>query len=301
MNEALVGTTGSTYPNLPQVLVHSGLIKAHAYSLWLDDRHSSTGTILFGGVDAAKYHGTLKTVPIQPINGQYAQFVIALTSVSMNAGSSKHRLAASSFPIGVLLDSGTSLTYLPPQVVTTIYNKLGAVYDGARGIAFAPCSLVNQKIHFSFTFSAAQVHVSITDLIRRWGGLQFQNGKHACAFGIVPSTSGSFVLGDTFLRSADVVFDMDNNEISLANAKYNPSSNNILEIGTGTNAVPGATRVPNPVTTVKPINPTGTVPTSVIAGDDSRSGSGTFSRERSSWRKLLFVPLLLVLLPFYNS
>lgn len=60
------------------------------------------------------------------------------------------------------------------------------------------------------------------------------------------------MLGDSFLRSAYVVFDMDNNEISLANTNYNPSSDQIFEIGSdnGANAVPGATSAPSPITSI---------------------------------------------------
>ena len=58
------------------------------------------------------------------------------------------------------------------------------------------------------------------------------------------------MLGDTFLRSAYVVYDLDNNEISLAQTDFNSASDNIVEITNGTNGVPGATSVSNPVTTV---------------------------------------------------
>lgn len=37
-SEANIQTgNGTTYPNLPNVMVSSGLIKTNAYSLWLDD------------------------------------------------------------------------------------------------------------------------------------------------------------------------------------------------------------------------------------------------------------------------
>lgn len=43
-------------------MVAAGLIKAPAYSLWLNDQSSSTGSILFGGVDSARYGGLLQTL-----------------------------------------------------------------------------------------------------------------------------------------------------------------------------------------------------------------------------------------------
>ena len=44
-----------SYPNLPLALVDTGHIKSNAYSLWLNDLDASTGAILFGGVNTAKY------------------------------------------------------------------------------------------------------------------------------------------------------------------------------------------------------------------------------------------------------
>ena len=55
-------------------------------------------------------------------------------------------------------------------------------------------------------------------------------------------------MGDTFLRGAYVVYDLENNEISLANTDYDGGDDDILEIGTGTAPVPGATLMPSPVT-----------------------------------------------------
>jgi hypothetical protein len=60
------------------------------------------------------------------------------------------------------------------------------------------------------------------------------------------------VLGDTFLRSAYVVYDLQNHEISLAATNFNATSSNILTI-TKESGVPDAKGVANPAT------PTGTV------------------------------------------
>lgn len=54
--------------------------------------------------------------------------------------------------------------------------------------------------------------------------------------------------GDTFLRSAYVVFDLDNEEISLGKTLYNVIGSDILEIGAGKNSVPDAIVAKNPVT-----------------------------------------------------
>jgi hypothetical protein len=57
------------------------------------------------------------------------------------------------------------------------------------------------------------------------------------------------VLGDTFLRSAYVVYDLENNEISIAQTNFNATTENIQEIQKGADGVPNATGVANAVST----------------------------------------------------
>ncbi|OQE43144.1 hypothetical protein PENCOP_c003G05008 [Penicillium coprophilum] len=249
-NEVQVGRNGdSPYANLPKAMVNKGIIQSNAYSLWLNDLDASTGSILFGGVNTKKYHGTLQTVPIQKVHGQYTEFVIALTDVSLTANASEVTLSSSSIPVGVLLDSGSSLSYLPDALVADIYEGLGVSYEADSGIGYVECDIVQQDITISYTFSSPTINVNIDEMVIDVGDLYFKNGKRACAFGIVPAGGSTAVLGDTFLRSAYVVYDLANNEISLANTNFNATESDVLEIGTGSGSVPGASEVSNPVTT----------------------------------------------------
>jgi hypothetical protein len=61
INEVQVGRAGkAAYNNLPAQMVADGLIQSNAYSLWLNDLDANTGSILFGGVDTAKYTAHLR-------------------------------------------------------------------------------------------------------------------------------------------------------------------------------------------------------------------------------------------------
>ena len=44
----------TVYPNIIDDMVSQGLIATKAYSLYLDDYDSPTGSIIFGGVDSGK-------------------------------------------------------------------------------------------------------------------------------------------------------------------------------------------------------------------------------------------------------
>ncbi|GAB1215028.1 hypothetical protein ATERTT37_004210 [Aspergillus terreus] len=233
-----------------QAMVKNGLIRSNAYSLWLNDLSASTGSILFGGVNKAKYHGELQTLPVQPVNGGYSELLIALTAVSIKSDSDSQNYTSDALPAAVLLDSGSSLTYLPNSIVEEIYNNLGVVYESSSGVGFVKCSLAESSVKLSYTFSSPTINVGIDELVIDAGDIRFRNGDRACIFGIAPAGSSTAVLGDTFLRSAYVVYDLANNEISLANTNFNSTDDDIVEIGTGDDAVPGATNVANPVTSV---------------------------------------------------
>ncbi|RMD43474.1 hypothetical protein DV735_g1647, partial [Chaetothyriales sp. CBS 134920] len=241
----------ASYPNLPAALVNAGYIQSNAYSLWLNDLDASTGTILFGGVNTAKYTGDLLTVPVIQTYGDYYTLSIALTAVGVNGDN----ISSSSLPLAVLLDSGSTLTYLPNDIVSSIYDQVNAVYDSSSGAAYALCSLQDSDGYLEFNFSGQKITVAYNELLIEVSNsngqqLTFRNGEAACLFGIAPADDSMSVLGDTFLRSAYVVYDLANNEISLAQTVFNSTEDDIREITSGTSGVPGATAAPSLVSSV---------------------------------------------------
>lgn len=244
INEVAVAYNGGQpYANVPQSLLNTGHISSNAYSLWLNDLDSASGSILFGGVNTDKYTGSLETVPIITEGGVHAEMIIALTAVGANgtAGSIANKLA-----VPALLDSGSSLMYLPDNVFNSVIKQLGATYDANQGAAFVPCSLANSGGTLDFTFSGPTISLAMNELVIEAG---VQRGQPVCILGIGPTGGSTPVLGDTFLRSAYVVYDLTSNEISLAQTNFNSSSDHILEI-TNSTGVPDATAVSNPVTAV---------------------------------------------------
>ncbi|TKA24149.1 hypothetical protein B0A50_06889 [Salinomyces thailandicus] len=243
INEVAVQYNGNDpYPNIPAHLVDNSLINTNAYSLWLNDLDASTGNILFGGVNTDKFEGTLAEIPIITEYGYYAEFIIALTALGANG---TEGAIASDLTLPALLDSGSSLMYLPTSIVQTIYDTYGAQYDESQGAAFVDCSLANVDASIDFTFSGITITVGMDELVLL---VAYDRGTEICILGISP-TSGTPVLGDTFLRSAYVVYNIAGNEIAMAQTNFNSTTDNILEI-TQSSSVPSATLVQNAVTNV---------------------------------------------------
>ena len=213
--------------------------------------------------------------------GQNIEFLIALSGIAVDGT----ELRSSKLPAAVLLDSGTTLTYLPNEITKSIYNQVHAAIDTSlgRSTAYVPCALANQDRSLDFIFSGIKISVPYNELVlpsdtpSGSGGLQFSDGTPACVFGIASNGGGTSVLGNTFLRSAYVVYDLVNHQISLAPTNFNSTTDNIKEIAPGPAGVPDATMVPNPIAKAKDVGtgaarlaavvtPTGTVVLAAYAG-----------------------------------
>ncbi|CAN6600938.1 aspartic proteinase yapsin-3 [Trichomonascus vanleenenianus] len=200
-------SSGQTYPNFPQMLANEGIIASNAYSLFLDDLEASSGSILFGGIDTAKYEGDLVTLPI--VQSDALAVTASVEGTSFTA----------------VLDSGTSLSYIPKQVADGIAEKYGGVFDNTQGLYFVD-NIPNGNVSFSFG-SGGQVVVPGSELAVEATLFGVPNPIKKYAFTIVGNdqSSGYNLLGDSFLRSAYVVYDLTNKQISIAQAKYTDESN----------------------------------------------------------------------------
>jgi hypothetical protein len=161
--------TTKLYPNFMDQMVDDGLTNTKLYSLWLNDVDSSTGSILFGAIDTEKYYGTLYSMNIHPDNnGNYTSFTVGLTSLSLTPGAgSTIALTNASFATPVVLESSTTLIYLPGEVVDTIYSTFGVYFDTNTTTAYVDCKYSNSS-YMSFGFeSGSIVNVAYSEIINK--------------------------------------------------------------------------------------------------------------------------------------
>ena len=233
------GQGGSIYPNVINQLMNEGFTNTLAYSLWLNDIDSSTGSILFGGVDKAKYHGDLIALPVQvdSQSGGLTSFTVAWTGLSFVSGGKTSNLSPSS-ATAAILDSGTTDLLLPDHLANQIYQGLGVITDAQVG-NIIDCNVGNDAGYFSFTFGGSGgpvVNVSINEflypLLNTDGSPATFTGSNApvCQVGIDAAGQEPILFGDAFLRSAYVVYDLSDNLIGLAQTNFNATGSNIQAI-----------------------------------------------------------------------
>ena len=200
-----IGFTGDesspTYDNVPVTLKKQGIINKNAYSLYLNSASASSGTIIFGGVDNAKYTGSLTALPITSSN----ELRVQLSTINI-AGTT---VSASTTPV---LDSGTTLTYFSQTIADKLAAAVGAKWNSYYQLYTSSCNLAG-NIVFNFA-KGVTISVPLSEFV-------LQDGN-SCYFGV--SRDLATILGDNFLRRAYAVYDLDGNTILLAQVKYTTSS-----------------------------------------------------------------------------
>jgi hypothetical protein len=275
-------------PTVVDQLKTAGYTQRNAYSMYLNDLHSDSGSILFGAIDTAKYSGPLIALPMQPDGqGNVTDFSVSLTSVSIRTADGKtQKLSSPDLAVPALLDSGTYDTELPATIANAITSGMGAVYSGGSNIV--PCRYTDADATIIFGFGGPggpQISVPMSEMVVD-AGITFSDGSEACYLGVDAvdeSLGGSIILGDTFLRSAYVVYDLENQIIALAQAKLNVTDSSVIPIPSGT-GLPGvsttatvavATTVAGSLTA--PVGgPASTSATASASGTSIQTGTPTF-------------------------
>jgi hypothetical protein len=207
---------------------------------------AAVGSVLFGGVDSSKYTGDLVVLPLQndPDSGIINSFTVTLAGMTVTGNAGKTVYSTQS-TAAVLLDSGTAITYIPADIAYDIMKGVGAVNVTDPELGFTvPCDLASSQgvINFQFgNLGGPVIAVPISEFVMpNSGTTTFKGGRAACSWGLVPDNGSGNIFGDTFLRSAYLVYNIDGQSVGIAQTKFNSTSSNIKEI-TATDSIPGAT------------------------------------------------------------
>jgi hypothetical protein len=307
------------YPSIIDSMVSQGLISSKAYSLYLNDLEASTGSIIFGALDSDKYHGNLVQMPVIPTtlrNGStvYYDFAVALTGFSMTGQAGNvTQFTNSAFQEAAILDSGTTITYLPDRIADEIVTLLNAYVDN-MGNVYVDCSILTQspKMTLNYEFggpTGVNISVPISEVIFPLTGAFSTDGfttpdlpfGSPCALGISGSGGQGNTLGDTFLRSAYVVYDLSNNLIAMAQTNFNSTTSSIVEFQASATSIPNVSGAAMSVsgvtetatgplgvggktttTTGSSATTTGTVKTTTTSGAGNAGGSTTTAGSAST-------------------
>ncbi|KAM0325178.1 hypothetical protein ACHAQA_007717 [Verticillium albo-atrum] len=215
------------YPSVVDEMVNQNVTLTHAFGVALGtkDEPTGSGVISFGGIDTKKFSGDLHTMPILgPQNGERLErYWIQLNSIGLTTpDASTDSYNNSTFP--VFFDTGATLSYLPSGLIADIANDLGGRMDSTVNLYVVPCGTQGS---IDFTFGSYTIQVPLDEFI-------WDVGQDTCVLGADSADDGSYILGDSFLRSVYTVFDMDTPALHFA--PYVNCGTNLQMIPAGANA-----------------------------------------------------------------
>ncbi|CAM1501766.1 Fc.00g037500.m01.CDS01 [Cosmosporella sp. VM-42] len=252
------------YPTVLDNMVSQGFVDTPAFSLYLNDLNAESGNILFGGIDTAKFNGKLATLPLQSdfqsTSTNITSFSVILGGFEVNGPSSSDNVKLDQINANAILDSGSTICLLPDNQVQDVWDKFDVKNIQNVQVPFIDCAYKGEKgagYTFDFIFSGKTISIPMDEMvIDAFAEIQdeiaadlqlsqlFKGWDGACMFGIGSakdygvSSSKFALLGDTFLRSAYVVYDLANEQLGIAQANLNSTSTNIVELKAGDKALP---------------------------------------------------------------
>lgn len=202
----------------------------------------------------------MKVLPIVPENGTYREMLVTLSGITItNQTGVNTPITSSSFPTPFLLDSGTSLMVLPSDIYNEFASAFNAVDDSGDLAVDCAYQTTQSKGYVTFNFgdssSTAAINVPLDELI-----LSITGDSETCLLGIQEATDDTYILGDVFLRSAYVIYDLTHNQIGLAQANFESSTSTLVEFQATDSGIPTFTGQTSG-TTAEPSSKSGAVAT----------------------------------------
>lgn len=208
------GLMGLAFPTLAQInnnpitgaLISSSQMSPSVFALWLGDINNLEGELDIGGLNAARYVGSIRYYAVT----EYTWWVCALSSVKYGRLTDKTGSAA-------IFDSGTSLIGGPTASINAINREIGATSVGG-GIYAVPCSSVPSLPVITFMLGTG----SSNDNFPLTGSQYTMNIGGTCYSGFFAidftnvQDQLSWILGDVFLRIYYTVYDIGMGRVGLA-------------------------------------------------------------------------------------
>lgn len=241
-----VNSKGSdpTYENFAYQVAQQQGLKKVAYSICLDPNNDQTkltnGTILFGAVDNSKVSGDFASMRFSDHNGSPG-FYIQLDSVEViYNGKSTSDLQNTTSKVSdkastSLLDAGSSLSFFPSNVFSNVENAIPHDSVTSNGL-IVDCDILqnaNNYFRYNFVSDSNKEKVSIDVPFYQYK-ITASVGDGKCLLGVASEDSDYVTLGDAFFRSSYLVFNLEDEYISLAKVNTDTSTNskeNIKLIG----------------------------------------------------------------------
>ena len=257
---------GSLKPTISEAMASAGCIGSSSYSLFLDEDNARSPSVLFGGVDTARFTGPLVTLRTKPhanedLPDRHLSQALRLAKVTARLnGTAQQTYRPAKGRDSVVVDTGAKGIVLAADWVSSIFSGWQQISAARKTSSYGTemlisCDDIDADVSLDLTFAdetARSVQVNIplremvvpldsnyrnTTLALEDFGIPGANASNLCAVNILPSTARHHfrtLLGDPFFRSAYTYNNLDQNTISIARPANNPKAKErIIPIGRG--------------------------------------------------------------------
>ncbi|CAI4038209.1 hypothetical protein SMKI_04G5490 [Saccharomyces mikatae IFO 1815] len=219
------------------------LIESPSYSLWLAGDTSTyqthrdpiynCGKLLLGGVDPSLFTGTLGKFDLIPyvdpvssaVSTGYPIVPLGPIYIVSNSGQSLN-MTSKDFLSPALLDSTSSVSYLPTNTIIQIAVQIAATYVESLDRWLVQCSMANMGVSLGFTLRELVIEIPLRDLLSSTydtstnSSMFFSSGQEACFLTLYANTNtGLNILGEAFMKNIYMAMDLEDNTIAIAQAK----------------------------------------------------------------------------------
>jgi hypothetical protein len=258
-------------PSFVEGLVQAGAISSRLYSIYMNalDQY---GSILFGGVDTEKYKGPLTSLNLLRSRNteKVDNFFLYLEEIKMESSNGPsqtilHSTNDSKFRTRV--DTGCPDWRIPASAYQEVVECAGGEPAGSErangdwpGVLSShyvrPCHEVARGLanttHFEITFAGngsqtASLRLELADLFspvttRDGSAATDDTGRPLCFLRVFPGEPSSLFISSSVMRAGYWVFDLDNGQISIAQANLGANSSNVVQVEAGPQGLQNAAR-----------------------------------------------------------
>lgn len=229
-------------------LVEQNLISQHIFSVYMNNANEDgwAGEVIFGGVDDSKFSGNITYLPVAKLqtssnplssitssSSAYFYWMTYGQGIAVENPQSTRTTSNISFDqvTAFIIDTGTTLTYLPNDMAVSIAESLvGAgnyALDPQSQVFIADCSAAKSDAALVLSMSQSNkvspdpvtITVPASQLLIPLDSPTTDTATY-CMLGVAPigSNNNMLLVGDSVLRSTYLVFDIEHNQIGFASA-----------------------------------------------------------------------------------
>ncbi|CDR41504.1 CYFA0S07e02960g1_1 [Cyberlindnera fabianii] len=203
------------YPTFAQRLVENGDIGNATMSLYFEEATSGELTVLLGGIDSNKFFGELYTVPLVEAGQTDVSITLSNIGFIINGEETTTHRIADKYPVQVNYDETGSR--LPFEVYNQLMTLLNATWSETYHEYSIDCPSTNLEAYNTslvLDFQGKPIQVPVAYLIDYQ-----QDGQ--CFLDLAPDDGLSYLIfGTSMLKSMYMLFDYENKEVSIAQARY---------------------------------------------------------------------------------